>query len=150
MAGRRPSRPRATADDIAGIDSLYQLPFGNVHRGCPGDPALGIRCFRGGRFRVTVDFRQGGEDWKPARLVRSSDEGALASFFAAGNPEVFVKILDGCGLNDRYWVFLAGLTDVETRVRVDDLDGGAGRTYRHPGGFAFAPVQDTDAFATCP
>jgi hypothetical protein len=51
----------------------------------------------------------------------------------------------------RHWVFAAGLTDVETEiVTVTDTLDGASRRYLNAAGTAFQPVQDTDAFATCP
>ena len=36
-------------------------------------------------------------------------------FFQAENVEAVVKVLNGCGINDRYWVFAGGLTDVKVR-----------------------------------
>jgi hypothetical protein len=47
-------------------------------------------------------------------------------------------------------VFASGLTDVEVRLTVTDTEAGRTRSYFNPLGRAFAPVQDVDAFATCP
>jgi hypothetical protein len=47
-------------------------------------------------------------------------------------------------------VFAAGLTDVETELTVTDTVAGGTRRYHNAAGTAFQPVQDTDAFATCP
>jgi hypothetical protein len=71
-------------------------------------------------------------------------------FFDAANIEIVVKTLNGCGVNGRYWVFAAGLTDVEVTLRVTDTQTGALKTYVNPRGIAFQPIQDTSAFATCP
>jgi hypothetical protein len=35
-------------------------------------------------------------------------------------------------------------------IRVDDTLAGIGRLYVNPRGTPFAPIQDTEAFATCP
>jgi len=42
------------------------------------------------------------------------------------------------------------LTNIEVELRVTDTQSGTIRTYRNALGTPFAPVQDTDAFATCP
>jgi len=44
----------------------------------------------------------------------------------------------------------AGLTDVEVELRVTDTETGDLKTYVNPQGKRFQPVQDTQAFATCP
>ncbi len=67
-------------------------------------------------------------------------------FFKASNVEAMVKVLDGCAANGHFWVFAAGLTDVEVALTVRDADTDATRTYRNDLGDPFAPVQDTAAF----
>lgn len=71
-------------------------------------------------------------------------------FFDDSNLELMVKVLDGCAVNGRHWVFAAGLTDVEVELDVTDAWTGQTKTYRNPLGTPFAPIQDTAAFATCP
>jgi hypothetical protein len=71
-------------------------------------------------------------------------------FFNSDNVEVVIKVLNGCGLNQRFWVFAGGLTDVKTRILVTDTQTGASKAYLNPQGKAFQPIQDTSAFATCP
>lgn len=61
--------------------------------------------------------------------------------------EALVKVLNGCGINGHYWVFLAGLTSVGVEVRVTDTVTGNSKTYLSPSGPAFLPVQDTQALA---
>ena len=41
-------------------------------------------------------------------------------FFNAENVEAVVKVLNGCAINNRYWVFAGGLTDVAVRLTVKD------------------------------
>ncbi|HZI67057.1 MAG TPA: hypothetical protein VFF17_10880 [Thermoanaerobaculia bacterium] len=79
-----------------------------------------------------------------------TNDSGYFSFFDASNVEILVKTLNGCGLNSRYWVFGAGLTDVEVTLRVTDTYSGVVKTYDNSRGTAFQPIQDTSAFATCP
>jgi len=71
-------------------------------------------------------------------------------FFSSQNVEMVVKVLNGCGFNQRYWVFAGGLTNVQTVVTVRDTRTGISKTYTNPQGTAFQPVQDTSAFMGCP
>ncbi len=65
------------------------------------------------------------------------------------NVEVLIKVLDTCSLNERFWVFSGGLTDVEVEMTVTDTLSGAVRTYFNPQGVPYRPILDTDAFSTC-
>ena len=67
-------------------------------------------------------------------------------FFSSANVEVMVKVVDGRGVNGKFWVFAAGLTNVDTLIRITDTQTGAVRTYRNPPNTAFQPIQDTSAF----
>ena len=71
-------------------------------------------------------------------------------FFAPTNWEVMVKVLNGCGLNNRWWVFSAATTNVFYRLEVTDVRAGAQRIYFNYPGPPAPAVTDTDAFATCP
>ena len=60
------------------------------------------------------------------------------------------KVLGACAVNGNYWVFAAGLTNVQVTVLVLDTSNGVTETYINPQGTAFAPIQDTAAFPSCP
>ncbi|MDQ2978890.1 MAG: hypothetical protein M3R62_06695, partial [Acidobacteriota bacterium] len=47
----------------------------------------------------------------------------------ASNPEVFIKIIDGRALNNTYWVFYNGLTDLEYTLTVRENGTGRVKTY---------------------
>ena len=64
--------------------------------------------------------------------------------------EMVTKVLGACGINGNYWVFSAGLTNVKVTLTVLDTSNGISEQYVNPLGSAFAPLQDTSAFATCP
>jgi hypothetical protein len=113
----------------------------------PGSDAGAPRlCLNGGRFAVTAEWttRTGGHGFGfPVPLTRES--GAFW-FFDDENLELMVKVLDGCALNGKWWVFTAGLTDVHVVLRVHDLTTGAERSYDRPLGALFTPIADVDAF----
>ena len=72
-------------------------------------------------------------------------------FFDDANVELVIKVIDGCGFNDRYWVFAGGLTNVETHLTVrDTLHSAAVFQRTNPLNQAFAPILSIDAFDTCP
>ena len=64
--------------------------------------------------------------------------------------EAVVKVLNACSLGSRFWVFAGGLTNVSVTITVIDTKSGTVKNYVNPQGTAFVPVQDTNAFATCP
>ena len=105
-------------------------------------------CLDGGRFRVRGTFATG-TTAGAARAAMLTDSSGVFSFFDPSNVELTVKILNACGGYDRFWVFASGLTNVEVRLTVTDTQSGQVRQYFNPRGKAFAPVQDTTAFATC-
>ncbi len=77
-------------------------------------------------------------------------QGGIFTFLDPWNPELLVKVLDGCGFNNRFWVFVAATTNVGYTLRVEDTKTGAVRTYLNPDLHRAEPVTDTSAFATCP
>lgn len=143
--------PAATSDthpDGPGLPRLYPPPQGD------GDctPDLGTHCLStDARFRVEVEWT----DFEGASGVgRAVPFGARDSgifwFFSEGNWELMVKVLDGCGLNSRYWVFAAATTTVEHTIRVTDTRSGDVWTSTNPAGVAAPAITDTEALATCP
>jgi plastocyanin len=109
-------------------------------------------CLTGGRFRVTVDFRPPGEAVpRPAQRIELTDDSGLFWFFQETNVEMLIKTLDACvDPFNRFWVFFAATTNVEFTVTVTDTERNQTRRYSNQQGQAALPVQDTNAFATCP
>lgn len=125
-------------------------------------PVTGAPCFTTattlclqGRFEVTNDWRTS----PPAVVPASGGQGMVAPlittqsgifwFFSASNWEVMVKVLNGCGLNDRYWVFSAATTNVHYRTEVFDRLRGVNKVFFNYPGPPAPAVTDTNAFATC-
>jgi len=108
-------------------------------------------CLNGGRFAVTARWTKPTGESGDGSGIGLTDDSGYFWFFDPANIEVVVKVLDGCGLTpSHFWVFAAGLTNVQATVSVRDSRTGALRDYRNDQGMAFAPIQDTNAFATCP
>jgi chitodextrinase len=108
-------------------------------------------CLDGGRFRVTTTFRTSptGPTSQGNVVPGGTADSGLFWFFAPANWEVMVKVLNGCGVNNRHWVFLAAATNVEYTVTVTDTATQAQKSYHNSLG-SIAPVTtDVDAFASC-
>lgn len=103
------------------------------------------------RFSVTVTDRTGGpgSPESQAHVVGSNTTSGVFWFFSADNWELMVKSINGCGLNNRYWLFSAATTNVFYRMQVVDVHGVSKIYFNYPGPPAPA-VTDTNAFATCP
>ncbi|MCB1037355.1 MAG: hypothetical protein KDD47_26225, partial [Acidobacteria bacterium] len=117
----------------------------------PCMPDATTHCLNGGRFRVTAEWeRPNGTDGDANAILASSDAGEFW-FFNPNNTELLVKVLDGCGTQfNSFWVFAAGLTNVDVTITVTDTESLETRVYENPLGTDFEPVLDTQAFATCP
>jgi hypothetical protein len=85
-----------------------------------------------------------------AKVVGADSGSGIFWFFAASNWEVMVKALNGCGLNDRHWIFSAATTNVFYRMEVLDVTAGVQKIYFNYPGPPAPAVTDTSAFATCP
>ena len=106
-------------------------------------------CLHGGRFRVEAAWETG-EGSGPAQVGSVDGDSINFWFFDEDNTELTVKVLNACHGFEHYWVFASGLTNVEVTLTVTDTQSGQIRRYFNPQGTVYAPVQDTDAFATCP
>jgi pimeloyl-ACP methyl ester carboxylesterase len=107
-------------------------------------------CLSRGRFRVEVAWDANGSSGPGHTVPSASADSGLFWFFASDNWEVMVKVLDGCGVNGRYWIFAAGTTNVHYVLTVTDTATGSVKLYENPVGKAAAAVTDVDAFQTCP
>ena len=113
----------------------------------PGDHDL---CLRDSRFRARISWTdyagRSGSGW----AIPYAAESGMFWFFDEDNIEFVVKVIDGCGLNDRYWVYAAATTDVAYTLTVTDTLWDATRTYGNLLGTAAPAITDSAAFATCP
>jgi len=110
-----------------------------------------IHTFRNGRFAIWASWRDFASNTGVGRFVpMGSSETGVMWFFSPTNFEVMIKILDGCGLNSRYWVFFAATTSVEFTINVYDIQADVLKQYTNALGVSAQAVTDTSAFATCP
>jgi hypothetical protein len=128
-----------------------------------GDAHYGVRgvrfelgCFEdetsvclGGRFHVRASYRTTTGESGAAHAAASAGDTALFWFFSPANVELAVKVLDGCPVNDRYWVYATGLTDVEVELEITDSWTGRVWARTNPLRTPFPPMQDVGALATC-
>jgi hypothetical protein len=106
-------------------------------------------CLGDSRFQVRATYRTDAGQSGNAGAVRVTDDTGYFWFFEQDNTEILIKGLEGCPINGHFWVFAAGLTDVEVELTVTDTVGGGSQVYRNPLGQAFELVRDIEAFE-CP
>ncbi len=106
-----------------------------------------------GRFSITTQWRTNptpGTIDGDGQVVVAGPNSGIFWFFSSVNWEVMVKALNGCGLNNRYWIFSAATTNVFYRMEVLDVTAGVQKIYFNYPGPPAPAVTDTSAFATCP
>jgi sugar lactone lactonase YvrE len=138
----------------AGSEARFDYPEGldvdtkgivYVADGGTGTIRRGVRCTTGalcsldGRFQLTLTARDPRTGNTGAGVPLQQND--LFGFFSipaltgnAKNPEVFVKMLDGQGVNGNFWVFYGGLTDFEYTLTLKDTKNGSTKSYKKAGG----------------
>jgi len=115
-------------------------------------PGENVLCLHDGRFSVQVDWHDFAGGRGAGRAVPQDagrpfePDSGFFWFFGPENLELMAKVLDGCALNGRFWVFLSPASTVEYDVTVTDLETGAVKVFHNASGNAPALVADTDAF----
>ena len=157
-----PSQTQVTVSPIAIVVVLVPLaastkyappwPTWTVHVAAEADPAVASNlCLEGNRFKATIDWQKTDGTHGSGTAVSLTDDSGYFWFFDPTNIEAVMKVLNGCAINNAYWVFLAGLTNVEVATTVTDTQMGAVYSNTNPQGTAFAPVQATNALpSSCP
>jgi hypothetical protein len=107
-------------------------------------------CLAQDRFRVTAGWETSRGNAGAGQAVELTPDTGYFWFFNQENVEMVIKVLNACSFANRFWVFAGGLTDVRVELLVEDTQTGATRPYLNPQGAPFQPIQDTNAFATCP
>ncbi|HVT18861.1 MAG TPA: hypothetical protein VHQ90_22080 [Thermoanaerobaculia bacterium] len=102
------------------------------------------------RFKVEVTYdATPGNGSGPANVVLESSQSVKFTFFDPTNIELILKVLNGCGVNNDWWVFAGGLTDVGVAIKVTDTSTGAVKRYNSTKHQLFQAFADTGAFG-CP
>lgn len=108
-------------------------------------------CLGGGRFEVTGNWRDFAGNQGTAKAMPDDFNGlgnfGVLWFFSQDNPEMAVKVLDGCSYNGYFWVFLSPASTVEYQITVRDVRTGQTKIYGNPLGNVPSLTADTRAFA---
>jgi hypothetical protein len=115
--------------------------------GCIGNAET--LCLDDGRFAVSLRWNLE-TDVGDAVAVRETGDSGMFWFFRPSNLEALVKVLDGCGANGHYWVFVAATTNVGYELKVVDTLFEETVTYSNTRGDVAQPRLDTAAFDNCP
>jgi len=105
------------------------------------------------RFRVSGHFATQQGDGFSGNLQAIStsnlglDTGTLFWFVDSRNPEILIKVLDGCAVNQKFWVFYSATTNIGFTLDVVDTFNGSRRAYTNADLHSASPVQDVNAFA---
>ena len=137
-------------DDRAAAHHLYPMS-GTEEKwieNCPWDDPQTL-CLGEQQYKITAKWTTSkeGNDWQPAIAEPITLDAGYFYFFDPQNPELFIKVLDGCAINGHRWVFAAGMTDVGASFHVTELSTGRERLYRKSKlGKLMPTVTDTQAF----
>jgi len=141
----------STQTDSITYNNSWVAPQQVTITGAPGTctPSSANLCLLNNRFKVTLtvnDARVTGTGF--ANATPKGDYGFFDVPAATGTsdtPVVFVKLIDGRPVNNKYWVFYGGLTDVQYTFIVTDTQTGATKTYSKATG-TYDGQADTSAF----
>lgn len=102
------------------------------------------------RFAVKIDqVTNHATDGRATPVRFGSTDSAFFWFYNDRNFEVMIKVLDGCDINDHWWVFLAGITNQGHRIEVGDSSTQAVQPYTRALGPPAPAETHTSAFP-CP
>ncbi len=107
-------------------------------------------CLQDSRFSVTMDWwtedGEGGRRGAGKVVHEGTNDSGLFWFFSAVNWELLVKVLDGCSVNGRMWVYGASATTLGYSLKVTDTVTGAVQEYRNEPGRQAEAFTDSAAF----
>jgi streptogramin lyase len=139
--------------DLANATNAANMDLPALGEKAAGCTTTATRLCIGGRFAVDITYHttQGGGLSGSGKAIGLTglgvSQGGLFWFFGQDNPEMLIKVVNGCALNNRFWLFYAAGTNVGFTATVTDTQTGHTRTYTNKDGTAAPPVQDTSAFS---
>ena len=113
-------------------------------------PDEGTLCLNSSRFRVQTQWVKSDGQTGGGHAVALTGDTGYFWFFSSNNVEMIVKVVDGRAVNNNFWVFAGGLTNVKVITTVTDTETGLVKVYANPQGAAFQPIQDTGPFESPP
>lgn len=145
----RSARLGLWAASLGDLPQVFQIDDAFVYSGRTCSQTGAVLCLQDQRFRVTARYQTPGGVRGYAGVRPLSSDSAYLWFFSSANLELVLKVLDGCGFNDRFWVYAAGLTNLGVELRIADTWTDATWSFDNPVNDAFPPRQDIEAFGHC-
>lgn len=141
----------------ATVDGRFSHAFNFVKQylqSSPGSPQPCVEsstttCLAGNRFAISVNYSTASSGSGQGKAIKYTADSGLFWFFQSTNIEMFVKVLNACSVNNRFWVYGAAATDVGYTITVRDSQAGTSKTYTNPVGNRAAAITDAGAFV-CP
>ncbi len=109
-------------------------------------------CLHDGLFYVWAQFEDPRNPDQPIQATGkplSGDAGGILYAWSEDNPELLVKVLDGCRINGHWWVFVGSATDQQYAIVVKHIPTDESRFFESNGENALLGLSKTDAFAVC-
>ena len=148
-AGAAPSvrvETRSAAELYAMYASLAQAVSPKAAADSPCEAGGATLCLNQARFQVRVDWAvpDQGKSGRGNAVAVTPDTGYFW-FFSDTNVELMVKVLDGRGVNGKFWVLYGALSNVQYTITVTDTQTQTVKKYENASG-ALASAADTLAF----
>ncbi|HSS48069.1 MAG TPA: Calx-beta domain-containing protein [Thermoanaerobaculia bacterium] len=144
---------RVRATGSGSTFSAYSNEASEATDAVPGPCVAGptTQCINN-RFKIEIGWRTATDSGQGQTVpLASAPSSGLFYFFGADNIEMLIKVINACVPPfNHYWVFFAATTNVEFTTTVTDTQSGKVKVYFNPLNTSAPPVQDVNAFATCP
>jgi PKD repeat protein len=138
---------RRSAEELYGLYAVLSQAKAaprSTSAGCTANSTTA--CLHQARFQVSVDWEVPSQGRSGAgTAIPITDDTGYFWFFTDTNVELMIKVLDGTGVNQHYWVFYGALSNVKYTITVRDTQTGHVKVYANESGNQ-ASVADTAAF----
>jgi hypothetical protein len=106
-------------------------------------------CLLGNRFEVDMTWMDVAGTSGDGHAVAMTDEWGYFWYTDPRYIDAAVKVLNGCGINARFWVSATLLSDYQQTLNLTDTNHSVVKSYFNPLGIAPPAITDTGTFATC-
>ncbi|HVS14443.1 MAG TPA: PKD domain-containing protein [Thermoanaerobaculia bacterium] len=140
------------ADNLCTHTVTKQITVEPLRRDGSCVPGPDTLCLRNRRFEVRIELTGLAETTFANVVTGQTGDSGLFWFFDPTNWEVLVKVLDGCQVTGKFWVFAASTTDQGYILTVTDTSpehDGQSVQYVNAAGNPAPAITDTDALAVC-
>jgi photosystem II stability/assembly factor-like uncharacterized protein len=133
--------------------TLYAGTAGGLYVSPPRTPLCSpsdtVLCLLLDRFAAQLTWRLADGTTGSGHARTLADGSGGFWFFSPENTEVFLKMLDGSGVNGHSWLFSGSLSNVGYSLTLTDVSTGDHRTYDNPAG-KLSSFTDTQSFRGAP